>query len=90
MPVFRQHAMDSGVADVDALVAQLQAVVPTSVSDVSNELRMFSTQTGGFESVESGSVMDIPRLRPSITQTYEIGYKAVVANKLIVNGGCVS
>jgi len=83
LPTFRNLAAAVDPGAVDELVAEFEGFVPTTVNGVSNDLRSFSTETGGF--VDTGDpIADIPQLTPSIVQTYEVGYKAVIGNKLLV------
>ena len=82
LDAFRQSV--STEEDADALVAQLQAVVPQTLSGLTNELRVFSVGDQTFVSVLSDSLADIPKLKSNITQAYEVGYKAVIGNKLVV------
>jgi len=85
VPQFRQLAAEThGPDEVDALVNQLQTVVPQTLHELQNDLRLFNQVDGSFDAVSPDSVTDIPRLKPNITETFELGYKAVIANKLLV------
>ena len=47
---------------------------------VKNVLRSLDPQAGDFVDVED--VNDVNPLKPTITQTYEVGYKGILMNKL--------
>ena len=55
-------------------------LVPEQVDGVKNVLRSINPETGEFTDVED--VNDVDPLKPTITQTYEFGYKGILMNKL--------
>ena len=55
-------------------------VVPEQVIGLKNVLRSFDPETSGFIDVED--VMDVEPLEPTITQTYEAGYKGILMKRL--------
>ena len=55
-------------------------LIPEQVDGVTNVLRTLNPETGEFTDVED--VNDVDPLRPTITQTYEFGYKGILMNKL--------
>ncbi len=60
----------------------LEVAVPRQVQDVNLMLRMLDPQSETFFDVDDA--YDIDRLRPTITQTFEVGYKGTLFNKLLV------
>ena len=65
---------------VTDLSAGFEALIPTQVDGVKNVLRSLDPQAGDFVDVED--VNDVDALKPTITQTYEVGYKGILVNKL--------
>ena len=55
-------------------------LVPEQVGGVKNVLRSVNPETGEFIDVEDAN--DVDPLKPTITQTYEVGYKGILMNKL--------
>lgn len=66
------------------LAAAFPGVIPSALPGLTNSLGMLDTGTGAFNPVDPASVRDIDRIRPEITETFEVGYKGVVGNKLVV------
>ena len=56
------------------------SLIPEQVDGVKNVLRSLDPETGTFVGVEG--VNDVDPLKPTITQTYEFGYKGILMNKL--------
>lgn len=54
-------------------------------TNVGGTLAILNPTTAKFDAVSSSSVVDIAKLRPTKTTTYEIGYKGVIENSLSVN-----
>ena len=65
---------------VTDLSAGFEALIPTQVDGVKNVLRSLDPEAGNFIDVED--VNDVDALKPTITQTYEVGYKGILVNKL--------
>ena len=65
---------------VTDLSAGFEALIPTQVDGVKNVLRSLDPEAGDFIDVED--VNDVDALKPTITQTYEVGYKGILMNKL--------
>ena len=65
---------------VNALSAGLDNLMPQQIAGVKNVLRALDPQTGSFVDVED--VNDVNPLKPTITQTYEVGYKGIVMKRL--------
>jgi iron complex outermembrane receptor protein len=55
-------------------------LIPEQIDGVKNVLRTLNPETGEFADVED--VNDVDPLKPTITQTYEVGYKGILMNKL--------
>jgi outer membrane receptor for ferrienterochelin and colicins len=71
---------------VDALIAGFQAIVPTQLPGLRNSLAALNVQTAGFDpvAVSSSVVSDVPSLEPTITETFELGYKGLVNKRLLI------
>ena len=67
----------SMVADLTNGFASL---LPEQIDGVDTVLRTLNPETQQFEDVEG--VSDVDPLKPTITQTYEVGYKGILMNKL--------
>ena len=65
---------------VKALLDGFDNLIPQQVVGVKNVLRSLDPQAGNFVDVED--VNDVNPLKPTITQTYEVGYKGILMNKL--------
>ena len=65
---------------VEALLDGFDNLIPQQVVGVKNVLRSLDPQVGDFVDVED--VNDVNPLKPTITQTYEVGYKGILMNKL--------
>ena len=63
-------------------------LVPEQVDGVKNVLRTLNPETGEFTAVED--VNNVDPLKPTITQTYEFGYKGILMNKLGFLRRCLS
>ena len=64
---------------VQALSDGLDNLMPQQIIGVKNVLRALDPQTGNFVDIED--VNDVNPLKPTITQTYEVGYKGILMNK---------
>ena len=70
-------------ATVNAMMAALTAVNPASVSSgVGNILMTVNPDLGIPEPSSFNDIADIHRLEPTITQTFELGYKGIVNNNI--------
>ncbi len=65
---------------IQGQTAELSAVMPEQVVGLKNVIRSLDPETGMFIDVED--VKDVDALKPTITQTYEVGYKGILMNKL--------
>ena len=62
------------------LLEGFDTLIPQQVTGVKNILRSLDPETGSFVDVED--VNTVNPLKPTITQTYEVGYKGIVMEKL--------
>ena len=97
-PLFRTlaagalQARGMGAEDAQAAAAQLAGalplVVPEQLPGLRNRLGRLNTETLSFDFAATGGgpieAYDVPRIKSSITQTFELGYKGVVADNLVV------
>jgi iron complex outermembrane receptor protein len=68
-----------------ALEGLLRSLSPTS-DDVSTALRKFDQQTLGYGPViddPAQAAVDVPAMRPQITNTFEFGYKGLIGERLL-------
>ena len=81
-PIFEAGLTAQGLPAplIAALSDGFDNLIPKQVTDVKNDLRVLDPQVGNFVDVED--VNDVNPLKPTITQTYEIGYKGIIMNKL--------
>ena len=81
-------AQATASAQIQALVAALDPIVPQTLGGLENTLARFNLEKGlagdpaPFDPV-SGAV-DVRRTESTITQTFELGYKGVLADKWVV------
>ena len=82
LPVFQAGLTAAGFQEpvIAALSDGFDTLIPQQVTGVKNVLRSLDPQAGDFVDVED--VNDVNPLKPTITQTYEVGYKGIVMNKL--------
>ena len=82
LPTFKAGLTAGGFQDpvIAALADGFDNLIPKQVTGVKNVLRSLDPQAGDFVDVEG--VNDVNPLKPTITQTYEIGYKGILMNKL--------
>lgn len=66
------------------LAAAFPGVIPSALPGLTNSLGVLDTGTGTFNPVDPSSVRNIDPMRPSITETFEVGYKGVIGNKLVL------
>ncbi len=64
----------------EEILAGFANLIPEQVDGVKNVLRSVNPETAEFIDVED--VNDVDPLKPTITQTYEFGYKGILMNKL--------
>ncbi|MBL7129657.1 MAG: TonB-dependent receptor, partial [Ignavibacteria bacterium] len=75
-------------AIVDILLAQginISSLPPPNSGQVGTILRMLNVSTEKFEDIVPGDVIDITPLEPGRTTTFEIGYKGLINDKLVLN-----
>lgn len=65
---------------VTELTTGLATIIPDKAIGLKNVLRSLDPETGTFIDVEN--VNDVDPLKPTITQTYEVGYKGILLNRL--------
>ena len=82
LPVFKAGLTAGGFQEpvIAALADGFDNLIPKQVTGVKNVLRSLDPQVGNFVDVED--VNDVNPLKPTITQTYEVGYKGILMNKL--------
>ena len=66
----------------EAVLAAMPSLVPEQLPGLANAMLTLNLETGSFD--PATGVFDVPRTRPTITQTVELGYKGIVGEKLVV------
>lgn len=81
-PVFESGLTAQGLPapTIAALLDGFDNLIPQQVVGVKHVLRSLDPQVGDFVDVDD--VNDVNPLKPTITQTYEVGYKGILMNKL--------
>ena len=82
LPIFQAGLTAQGLPEpmIAALSDGFDNLIPKQVTGVKNVLRSLDPEAGDFIDVDD--VNDVNPLKPTITQTYEIGYKGILMNKL--------
>ncbi len=82
LPVFKAGLTAQGLPEpiIAALADGFDTFIPKQVTGVKNVLRSLDPEVGDFVNVDD--VNNVNPLKPTITQTYEIGYKGILMNKL--------
>ncbi len=97
--VGRQEVMDqvgttlsglvrSGLIDqatMDAAMEAIDGVTPRDISGVGNRLMTLSPDDQAFRPSSVADIADIERLKPTITQTLELGYKGILGDRMQVS-----
>jgi len=83
--VDQMTAMGFGQDTVLAMKAALDAVTPSAITGVDNILMTVDPDLGVAVPSSFNDIADINRLEPTITQTFELGYKGVISDKLRVS-----
>ena len=82
LPIFQAGLAAQGLPEprIAALSDGFDNLIPKQVTGVKNILRSLDPETSTFIDVDD--VNDVNPIKPTITQTYEIGYKGIAMNKL--------
>ena len=80
----RQLGEDSGGLVTPELASGFTNIIPEQLTGLRNSLGLLDPETEGFFPLDASSVQDIDKIRPTITQTLEVGYKGVIRNKLVL------
>jgi outer membrane receptor for ferrienterochelin and colicins len=77
--------VQSGLIDqatMDAAMAAIDDVTPRNISGVGNRLMTLNPDDQAFQPSSVSDIADIERLKPTITQTLELGYKGLLGDRL--------
>ena len=69
-------------AEASRLAQALSALIPEQLPGLRNALGSLNIATSGFD--PATDVRDVPPIKSKITQTYELGYKGIVGQRLVV------
>ena len=69
-------------AQTEVVVGAMPSLVPEQLPGLANAMLALNLETGSFD--PAAGVFDVPRTRPTITQTVELGYKGIVGDRLVV------
>lgn len=75
---------DSVVAIMGRRGVDISGIPAPTGSQVATDLGALNLATGSFNTVESSQIADFEPLRRSFTQTLELGYKGVLAGRVVV------
>jgi len=67
---------------IAALGPGLQAFVPAQLPSLGLDMRTLNLETEGFDAADD--VVNVPRTKPTTTQTLEVGYKGIIGGNLVV------
>jgi outer membrane receptor for ferrienterochelin and colicins len=70
-------------AEAQPLVPLLRALNPTA-AQVGTQLAVLNTGTGTFDAIAPASVTDFSRLRPTLSNVVEVGYKGTLGSRLVL------
>ena len=78
------QGLDKAAAEDAAgrLLSGLDELLPAQLTELDNALGMLNLEKGVFDPV--ADVLDVPLTRSTTTETYELGYKGIVGEKLVV------
>ncbi len=82
--LIQQLGNDSGGLVTPELAAQFTGVIPDRLHGLTNSLQLLNLETQDFDPYDVSAVQDIDKIRPTISQTLEFGYKGIVRNKLVL------
>lgn len=82
--LIEQLGRDSSGLVTPELARQFTGVIPEKLTGLRNTLGMMNAETMGFDPFDPSSIQDIDKIRPTTTQTFEVGYKGVIMNKLVL------
>ncbi|MDF1544937.1 MAG: TonB-dependent receptor [bacterium] len=68
-----------------AVMAAIERSIPGTIVGVDNDLAVLNPNSGSFDPYSAGDLADIDPIDPTITQTFEVGYKGVIENRLAVS-----
>ena len=72
-------------AGIDSFVTAVDNLVGTTVSGVKNSLMTLNPDIQAFVPTKLADIADIAPLKPTITETFEFGYKGVVNNRIQIS-----
>ncbi len=77
---------DQAIAMIEILVDIFPGVIPEQLPGLQNTAAILNTETQDFDPIPdlANAVTDIQKLGQTITETFELGYKGVIKNKLIL------
>ncbi|MCK6557917.1 TonB-dependent receptor [bacterium] len=84
VPQFRGLLASQGLPApaIDAITQQFLGIVPQQVTGVNNVMRVIDPTTGQSRVVQN--VIDVGQIKETTTETYELGYKGIINEKLVV------
>jgi iron complex outermembrane receptor protein len=80
------QAQGHAAAQAQLLAEAFPSIVPEALPGLRNAVATFNLETLGFDPVANlnNAVTDLKKIEPIITETFEIGYKGIVENKLVL------
>ena len=79
-------SQDQAAAMIEQLVGTFPGVIPKRLPGLQNSAATLNTETQGFDPISdlTNAVTDIKKIGSTTTETFEVGYKGIVKNKLIL------
>jgi outer membrane receptor for ferrienterochelin and colicins len=73
-------------AQAAQLAAAFPGIIPSALPGLQNSVGHLNLATRGFDFVSDikNAVADVARIRPTITETFEVGYKGIAGNNLVM------
>ena len=70
----------------DVLAVAFENIIPQTLPGLRNTLRVLNPETADFEPVPNlqNSVQDIAKIKPTTSETFEVGYKGVFQNRFVL------
>ena len=84
MPAAQAEA--TGAQQAELLATAFQNIVPATLPGLQNRLATLNQETLGFDAISdrSQAVTEIPKIKPTVTETFEAGFKGLIGKKLLV------
>jgi iron complex outermembrane receptor protein len=79
--VMAVKAASGGLIDLEYTLPSGGSLAPMPGPEVGTTLRVLDTTTGSFEEIDPATVQDLGEIRPTVTNTLELGYKGTFGDR---------